>query len=911
MLRALKKANSTGLHAVILMAFAFAFPAIGAAQKIEIQVQGQQKGQLKVQVQVQVQAAKPKNQKPANGKPAQKAEAKKPGDKPADKNAKPAQKNMPAFPNGFGNFLKKLFLGPAGKPLPGAVPQPQANKPANGDEKARDHIDGLAPHDPKQSSLLRRAKKLMDEGNWKLSMEILQYVLERPNDSLVRQPNGRWLSSRTLAVRLLGAFPADALKQYRSLYQALAESLLEDAQKTGQLELYSEIAGKFFHTPAGQKAANHLGTVHFDRGEFGMATLWFQRLLKYQSPLTKDIQWKMKAALALREAGQAKKSTALIEQLKANPASETLKLGGSLEADLDRWLASLGSLSADSIPQLKEWPLFNGTASRKAISTGSNPALLSRWFQPTTESHPINRQLELLIQDISDMGKSPMPAFFPLMVDGNIVFRTLGGVRVVDAKTGKTRWETLPRISAEQLLNGNQKSSTTTIQIQQGARIQVVAKNFINGNRGISYYTSSGNSDRHPLANLMFRNSTFGIVSSAGGQLFVIEDQPILSQRQPGYNFSRGRNQGDPLYRDWSSNTLVSYDLKSGRPLWEIGGTASGEPFDLPLAGQCFLGAPVADRGELFLLGEKDNEIRLFVLDALTGKQKWDQLISYSDAKIERDLVRRWWSLQVSVGNGVIVCPTGVGWIVAVNRADHSVLWAHRYTKPGQKRPNTQTAEVQLQPLNTRWGPAAPVVINDKVLFTPPEAQVMVCLSLIDGTNLWSTEKTKGTLLYFGGVFDKTGLLIGRDSISAISLNNGATQWELPIPNESGQPSGVGVATETDYHLPLRSGELWSINIKTGKLNSKSYLPKNSRILGNLALYRGMFLSLSPFGVESFEQSESIQREIQQRLADGPDRLLGNHRPLQQVFHRHRQKVRHDGRTGNLGEEERQKPRGP
>src|SRR5690606_13579374 len=132
-----------------------------------------------------------------------------------------------------------------------------------------------------------------------------------------------------------------------------------------------------------------------------------------------------------------------------------------------------------------------------------------------------------------------------------------------------------------------------------------------------------------------------------------------------------------------------------GRPLWEIGGVKRDEPFDLPLAGENFLGPPMIDGGELIVIGERDNELRVFGIDPHSGQERWSQLISYINAKIEQDLVRRWWPLHVASSQGVLVCPTGVGWLLGVDRRQHSLLWAYRYSAP-QASPNENRQQLTV-----------------------------------------------------------------------------------------------------------------------------------------------------------------------------------------------------------------------
>ncbi|HUG89428.1 MAG TPA: PQQ-binding-like beta-propeller repeat protein, partial [Planctomycetaceae bacterium] len=63
---------------------------------------------------------------------------------------------------------------------------------------------------------------------------------------------------------------------------------------------------------------------------------------------------------------------------------------------------------------------------------------------------------------------------------------------------------------------------------------------------------------------------------------------------------------------------------------------------------------------------------------------------------------------------------------------------------------------------------------------------------------------------------------------------------------------------------------LWAIDLASGEVKSKSYLREDGAALGNLAMYRGMLLSLTPAGLTAFEQREAFAARIRERKARDP-----------------------------------------
>lgn len=808
----------------------------------------------------------------ANGEAKEKA-----ADVPEEKKDDAGKKKVE---NPLNNLIRGIFGG--AKPNKPIIPQNPANnkppgaikEPANGDDAARDRIDARAPYDPTMAKMLRQAVGHMEnartrgeEEEWKLALEVLKYVLdpvrkkngkEQPvENALVRGADGEWTTMREEANRLLGQFPSDRLALYREEYGGVANQMFETAKKNGNIDEIVTVATQFFHTPAGTEAANWMGMRHFDYGEFGMAARWFRQLLEHKMEVTNDPYWQLKAVVAFHQAGDKNAANELLSKLEGARLQ-----WGEKTITAEEFVAGMTS-HKNHIPALDDWPVLLGSASHTGTAKGGNPLLLSRWSQPLTNSHKVWEKIDELQDDLIDQGYAPVPAFTPITVNGKVIFRTLRGVRITDAQSGRTLWETRGGITPESLITGTPNQNNA---MYQQAR-------FIGG-RQVTMNGSSGNVSNDALTSLLFRNGTWGGLSSDGEQLFVLEDHAVLIPYSPGdYRARQGRIQ-DNLRRDYATNKIVSYNLETGRPRWEIGGTAMDEPFDRRLAGQYFFGVPVANEGELFAIGERDNEIRLFVLERETGREKWSQLVAYSDAKIDRDFGRRWWNAQVGVGEGVIVCPTTVGWLIGIDRLNRSVLWAYRYSKPQAEQDHSpfshrNTNLVQRSNLNDVWGPSAPVIVGHRVVYTPPEDNVMVCLDLFTGKKLWS--KQKEDHLYLAGVFENHAVMVGKSKVSAISMESGSTVWTTSFSEDDGRPAGMGVAVDQVYHLPLTSRQLWTVDLKNGKVINKAELPDRLPLLGNLAMYRGLLLSLGAKGMTAYAQQQAIEEEILTRRKKDPN----------------------------------------
>jgi outer membrane protein assembly factor BamB len=712
---------------------------------------------------------------------------------------------------------------------------------------------------------MRKAQALVKTGQWKDALELLQKISELPEDSLHRTEAGRWVSLRTESQRIFATAPGEVLEDYRVQFGGLARQLLAEALRAGDRAAIGHVAQKYFHTEAGYEAADRLGSLHLDRGELPLAVHWFNALWQARAPVTRQALWRSKASFAMKQAGQTDLSREILDVTGA-PAAVVIA-GQSREAG--PWMSAAGSARGPLESALAEWPVFYGSARRTGVATGGEPLLLPRWRLATTESHPVRAQIEHLSEDLADQGTTPLPVFFPIMVGGKVIVRTLHGVQVVDADTGRGLWQTDESQPLERLLSGGGGPPDSdgyggfvpgVVMMGRGMRAWNNG-GFVGGNTG----------ENGPLSNLLYRNANFGIVSSDGERLFVVEDPAFLTSRQPANPWAFDPSAGAA---GGTACRLIAYNVESGQPEWEVGGPASREPFDPALAGYFFFGAPLADAGDLFVVGEStagemSGQIRILCLDARTGVNKWSQLIAASEVAIEKDTGRRWWTAQVAAGDGVLVCPTSVGWLIAVDRVSHSILWGYRTSPTGPRNTLTGMADNEVQqmvphvPLGGGWGPAPPIIADGRVLYTPPESQVLVCLDENTGKELWT--KPRANFLYLAGVFNHEAVLVGRDAVASYKLD-GTQSWTAKIP----APAGRAVAVGDRLYVPMGTGEVWGIDLATGTVSDRRVLPTQVASIGNLAMYRGMLLSVDALGLTAFEQRDAVEDEIARRTQRDP-----------------------------------------
>jgi outer membrane protein assembly factor BamB len=722
---------------------------------------------------------------------------------------------------------------------------------------SRDAIDARAPRDRELDATWRAGSLAVQRQQWAQAVELLQRVLDSPIDSVTPGPGGQWKSVRESAQQKLSQLPEQIRAEYVQKYEGLAEQLLQKAIRSHDQRLLVEVASRFPQTPSGRQAAQRIAGWHFDRREFGLAARRYAELLQTGGLDAGDVSALMQAAFAARAAMPALVDTFLTPLRQSTP-TPLLTLGGKAQP-LEKWWQELPIPESTKIPVLSDWWMPYGSAARVGLSADVDPWLVPRWQQHTSQVESVQQQVRWLLDDLRDAGVTAIPAAQPLVVREMVVYRDLRGVRAVHAETGESLWESAPGLSPEQILAGLPPSELPPAE----------AWRFRNNARQQVQHFDGESAQSQPLSNLLFRDGTTGQLSSDGQRVFALEDVAVLTRNDAGYQWDGEEEPTDPYGADWSSNRLSAYELTTGRLLWTVGGPQVGEPQHAsPLAGCFFLSAPVVDGDELYTVASQGDQILLWALSPETGVPLWSQLLAYSDTKIQLDLARRRIAAPVAVGQGVIVCPTTVGWVVAVDRLRHTVLWARRYL-PRQAAAEFEEAREMLTTLGLEdhWLPGSPIITGSSILFAPPEGQKLYCWSLFDGSVVW--QQPRGDDLLVLGTTGRLLLTLGPKRVLARDMQSGRTMWTSSWTGTV-RPAGRGVLSERHLLLPMSNGELLQFDLATGKHITVKPPSGTVRSLGNLVLASQRLISLSPDRCQMLSSAEQLTASVAARLQKAP-----------------------------------------
>ncbi|MEI7684974.1 MAG: PQQ-binding-like beta-propeller repeat protein, partial [Planctomycetota bacterium] len=739
------------------------------------------------------------------------------------------------------------------------------------------------------------ARDSIKDKAWNDAVTALQKILDTQEDFYVqvREKDNqgrdamRWTSVKFEAQNLLGSMPDEGLDVYEQRFGGRALAALKEAKDNGDRERLAEVAHKWFHTRAGAEANDLLATLLLDRGQYFLAALRFERSLKLPAERYKTGDLTLfKAALSYRRAGETKKAGAMWQRLEDKlQDKEGLRIGDQTIA-----LAKLRVLYHDDKQpiafSLYDWPMIRGNYANSAQANGSPPLLdQPLWIRKLLlDNDPIinepryheyeravKSQIDAVLANADN--NIVMPGVFPISANGRLVFRAYGELRCValanegpDIKPGDTLWRSSDMDgSLNQILQQKKAPETDLRDV-----VQPWLANY----------------EKFPglpgFANFLFENTTLGVISTDHQNVYAIDDLAIpspdnLFQANNPFMGIQRPNIPSKIRPYLMQNCLYAFNLQQGNAVWSLGSFNSKDAKD-EFTDSHFLGAPMSIGGKLYVLNEKhqgelgDAELRLVCIDPNKiekGRPAIVQPIQVLGSVDQRNRVthaitRRINGVQLAYGEGILVCPTNAGEVLGVDLMSRSLAWAYPYRERVPEERNHGNPNIANRPfINpnipsnlastvtlSKWKSTPPAIVDGKIVFTAPDADSVHCINLHDGTPRWKVGRLDGDL-YFAGIVNKRVLLVGKNHMRALNLDDGRQVWSLTTGDV---PSGQGVASAGVYYQPLKKGEILAVDVDRGVIKAHNRAKNSNFSPGNLMFSDGAVVTVTPFDVIAYPQ---------------------------------------------------------
>lgn len=703
---------------------------------------------------------------------------------------------------------------------------------------------------------LDRANKYIADERFADAVVMLETILRHPTDHFFKPDNEKnyYRSLKSEARRILGSLPEDGREQFELHFASTAERLLKEAIAQGDLTKLSETARVYFHTPSGFEATWLFGRSCLDHGQPIAAAMNFQLLL--ETPAARELYepgLSPLLALAWWRGGQTDRALSVLQQLRErSPAG--FRWNNELVAwhqptdDAHQWVARLfGEHRNPAEAGVMSWGVFRGNAARNVRTNIGSPLLNPRWEVQLNDTNDAatsasQSQVERQLNTANRLG---MPIFHPLAVSNTVLLQKQQQLLGIDFRTGKLKWMYPPVVSATNAPD----PAKTMIAMWDGRSVPL--KNFLT--------TAKLSSSSDEKQAYYVEESTAPMNLRANGAIFI------------------GNGRGNAP-QQIVTNVLSALNLqKEGYLRWQVGGP-SGEA-DPRLAGAFFLGAPLPLHNQLYVLGELAAELNLFCLDADNGQLIWAQPLVRYEIPLSADLNRRITNLVPSYSDGVMVCPTNSGAVVAVDIFNRCLLWAQTYTQnqasqisgPFNRRMVMMNQQGNQETSNDRWADGAATITGNRVLLGPADGDDLLCLDLLTGETIYRMVRSDfpdRTPLYVASVDPAQALVVGRTKLYGVSLDKKQVLFDVDY--AGGQPSGRGYRAGNNYYLPLNTAEVIKIDLTTRKIAARSKSRKGV-IPGNLIVHQGQIVSVNQDRAQCFYSLDDRQEWVNATLKEQPN----------------------------------------
>ncbi|GAA5509924.1 PQQ-binding-like beta-propeller repeat protein [Novipirellula caenicola] len=635
---------------------------------------------------------------------------------------------------------------------------------------------------------------------------------------------------------MVGGLPSKAREMYELRYGPLARKMLDDAAASRDWRVVTEVRRKYFHTDAGYDATLLLAKREFYAGHALAASLLLDDIVDVPAAISRlGESVKLFDAAARHISGRDVAEVSLRgTSITVNGESEPLPDSDELAAWIEQRFGSGESVDRSDA----DYSIFGGEPSRNELSQGEMPLENERWMLDTTASPRQGRTLREIASNLSISGKLPPPSWTPIRVGNQLLMRTTERLVGVDYLSGKRVWM-YPWFSAQQSHHSTE----------------------------IDFDAIPGEDDAADLlTQRVWNDLPYGEISSDGTRVFMVDD---LGQVEMA-SFSPIMGMRGTRPTDSSSNTLVALDLATeGKLLWRLG---KGEDTASTLSDAFFLGPPLPLDGRLYTIVEIAGDILLVCLEPATGEELWRQhLVAVETGGIETDPIRRVAGATPTFHEGVLICPTGAGAMVAIDLADRMLRWGVVFNRNDEfaRSMSGRGRGVETVPLMQRWHNGAPIASGQSLLVTPIESDRLIGLDVISGESLFP-EKNRITMRYLAGIRDGKFFLVGTNQISAYDLKTGNNLWTSNSDLLSvGQTiSGRGVFGEDFYLLPTSSNEIIKVSLEDGTVLGRRMLRFQ---LGNLVAAQGELMSQGATSIAVAYGEASLEPKIEQALRRNPE----------------------------------------
>lgn len=624
---------------------------------------------------------------------------------------------------------------------------------------------------PTQSSSVKEAieefQRFVEHEAWEKAFQSLETITSKSTEGFIERPDQVLVPSRLLVRSLLAGMPTAGKSAYRVFYDAQATALWEKATGAAEIDSLTQIVDNHLVSSVGDRAADRLGDLYFERGDLHRAQTAWRTVLNYcpESEISKA-QLLIKVATALALAGRGGELGDIQRAIGARYANETVVVAGrpvKAGEEIERLAGGL---------QNNEAVTENAGLDDFELPT-SDEALWQFRFQSKVD--PNNPAAAAQPFPIMNVYGQPRANDFPIPVatdGGRVYLNTFGVEMAFDLATGKMLWRTgrMHELNFQQnrqgalperysiLVAGDRTWSVTrepSQMNQQPPTFSLVARDAATGK---------------DLFNSRRTLSTWSIVGS-----------PLLA-RNPGGSNPGGNNAGGNTPRGRNPDA----------------GSASVADRVMPSADVIYVGASRSN---------KSAELSLLEIDAQSFKLKRDVTLGTHAVDPNQVYYDRVSEPTFAMQRDRLYVDTHAGALLALRRETAAIEWGILYESPP---PQSGYPSSMYQP--SQFGTSGPLVAGGLLFTKGMRSPRMLALDPAGPTLSW--RRPIGVTAVLVGADDKY-LYTGGEELAAYDLQTQELVWSTRLPMSAGW--SMPVLTKTRIYQFTSRG-IYQVNKQTGQV---------------------------------------------------------------------------------------------
>jgi len=618
-------------------------------------------------------------------------------------------------------------------------------------------------------------KKSQAPGNWPIDQDNPAYSVFSTDDRLYR-PVAR------LCHELLASLPAQGLSLYRARFGFVAEKAYEDALARRDLPAMESVYNKFFITKHAGLAMHAAADLLMDAGRFRAAIQTLHTLLEVYPEFCRreaglqDVLLWVKLAICYEQLGESKSAAEVLEQVAARWPEASVRIMGELHP----------------VTGLMESELFgtrNVAAERPTTIAAArldlgapDLSLVSMWEFRFTDMEPYKKVKSRGRNQGRPQVRGALATGYPkedfsspgtsvLFLPDRIALKDHYRLVIRDLRSGLLQMH----------------SSTISEMLRRGDGSDV--------------------KQRKPRLNM----------PRARLPLYDYFGQRVADDDRRFYVLEGSRSSPSNSMKVVTDTRLIAYDRKSGRELWssdkisgvnKAGHTTSNVYKDIT-----FLTVPTLFRKNLLVPFMDRGAYGMMCLESATAQEVYRVYLHSAGTPLARAP-----AVPVKLNSGVAYTLTNAGVLSAIDAHTGVLLWSRKYErahplrKPGRKPRSVNRGrgfrgfggryrQARMLPLTGSFHPTELQIVEDRVIFSPTDGKVLLCLDGASGNPLWMLSKEPKHIPR--SILEKMSYIIGRDAdylylmceggqVLCVDFRAGTRLWATSIP-------GAGSVTKRWY----------------------------------------------------------------------------------------------------------------